>query len=201
MSNLAVKTRETFSYADYMSWDDGERWELIDGIAHNMSPAPSNTHQRILVTLARIIGQFLLNKPCEVFLAPIDVRLPDFANQKDDGVLTVVQPDLVVVCDPEKLDPRDYGVRGAPDLVVEILSPYNAKKDLTTKLELYERHGVREYWIVSPMDRTLMLFKWLPQAKKYGRPETFAENDRVTTNDVLQGLEIDLKEVFPHATH
>ncbi|MGL4944268.1 MAG: Uma2 family endonuclease [Thermoguttaceae bacterium] len=197
MSSLAVKTLEKFSYADYMSWDDGERWELIDGVAYNMSPAPSNTHQRVLIAFFRIIDQFLLDKPCEVLIAPLDVRLPDFDEQKDADVPTVVQPDLLVVCDPDKFDPRDQGVRGAPDMIVEILSPWNAKKDTTTKLELYERHGVREYWIIDPIERTFALYKWFPQLKKYARPETFTATDRVTTSDVLKGLEIDLKEVFP----
>ena len=142
MGPLALNLQETYTYGDYLRWDDGERWELIDGVAYNMTPAPNRRHQAILRELSYQFTAFLAGKPCEVYFSPFDVRLPEH-NEKDEEVTTVVQPDLVVICDPDKLD--DRGCRGAPDLVNEILSPSTSRKDMKTKLELYEKRGVREY--------------------------------------------------------
>ncbi|MGL4943590.1 MAG: Uma2 family endonuclease [Thermoguttaceae bacterium] len=194
-SNLAVKTQSEFTYGHYLTWtNDDERWELIDGVAFNMSPAPSRTHQAISLRLSVIIGTFLKDKTCQVFAAPFDVRLPDFDGQRDESIETVVQPDFVVICDETKLDER--GAKGAPDLVVEILSPYTAQKDITTKFALYERHRVKEYWLISPSEHTVQIFKLNPRTKAYGRPEMFGSGDTITTSRVLTGLTVDLAEVF-----
>jgi len=98
-ANLAERLDERFTYGQYYQWDDGERWELIDGVPYNMTPASLRRHQRILLKVSLIIGNFLEGKLCQVYFAPFDVRLPDFAEQDDDEVPTVVQPDLVVICD------------------------------------------------------------------------------------------------------
>ncbi len=191
-SNLAEKRDERFTYGQYYHWDDGERWELIDGVPYNMTPAPRRRHQGILIHVASRIENFLRDKPCQIYSAPFDVRLPDFDEQDDDEVPTVVQPDLVVVCDEKKLD--DRGCRGAPDLVVEILSSSTSRKDLTVKFDLYERAGVREYWIIHPSEESLMIFT-LGRDGTYGRPQGYGRGDRVTST-VLEGLELDLEEVF-----
>lgn len=191
MGPLARKLDERFTYGDYLTWDDDERWELIDGVPCNMSPAPKVRHQRILVELSRQVANYLVAKPCEVFVAPFDVRLPE-AEESDDRVETVVQPDLSVICDPVKLD--EAGCRGAPDLIVEILSPGTAHKDLKIKLDRYERAGVREYWIVDPAEQTVMVFLQGIDGR-YGRPQVFYKDDVVRVA-IFPELEIALGTVF-----
>lgn len=190
--DLAIKkSGEKYRYKDYITWPDNERWELIDGVAYNMSPAPSTEHQRILRKLLLQIGNFLIDKTCEVFGAPFDVRLPD-GDEKDEDIDKVVQPDLAVICDPSKLD--DKGCRGTPDLIIEIISPHTAAKDMKEKFFLYERHGVREYWIVHPYDRIAMVFR-LGKDNKYERHDVYTCEDRVTVG-ILKDLIIDLSLVF-----
>ncbi|MBC8182425.1 Uma2 family endonuclease [candidate division KSB1 bacterium] len=180
-----------FTYGDYITWPDEERWEVIDGDAYDMSPAPSRRHQQISRELGTQIKVFLDDKPCELYYAPFDVRLPE-ANQIDEEIRTIVQPDIVVICDEKKLD--DKGARGAPDLIIEILSPSTSAKDMKIKLPLYERHGVKEYWIVHPTDNTVMVFK-LDKRKTYGKPDVYTEEDKIKT-PILEGLEVDLELVF-----
>jgi Uma2 family endonuclease len=191
MGPLAQKLEERFTYGDYLTWDDDERWELIDGVPFNMSPAPKPRHQLILGGLYRQFANWLLGKPCRVFLAPFDVRLPD-AGESDDLVETVVQPDLSVICDKKKLD--DAGCRGAPDLIVEILSPSTASKDLKIKFERYERAGAREYWVVDPEGKTVQIFT-LGADGRYGRPRVNADGDLARVG-IFPDLEIDLAVVF-----
>ena len=163
---LAQKLEQRYTYREYLAWDEDERWELIDGIPYDMTPTPGRLHQKIAGNIYRKIADFLDDRPCEVYIAPFDVRLP-LAEEPDEEITTVVQPDIVVVCDELKLD--DAGCRGAPDLVVEVLSPSTARKDLKEKLNLYESRGVREYWIVNPDARTVMVFHQ-GQPGSYGRP-------------------------------
>jgi Uma2 family endonuclease len=191
MGPLARKLEERFTYGDYLTWDDDERWELIDGVPYNMSPAPRARHQRTLGELHRQFANWLLGKPCQVFLAPFDVRLPD-AGESDDLVETVVQPDLSVICDKKKLD--DAGCRGAPDLIVEILSPSTASKDLKVKFERYERAGVQEYWVIEPEGKTVQIFT-LGEDGWYGRPRVHAAGDLAQVG-IFPDLEIDLTTVF-----
>ena len=191
MGPVALKLEERFTYGDYVTWDDDERWELIDGVPYNMSPAPRARHQQILVDLIRQFASWLKDKPCQVYAAPFDVRLPE-ANESDDLVETVVQPDLVVICDKGKLD--EAGCRGAPDLVVEILSSSTAQKDLKIKFARYERAGVREYWIVDPVGKTVQVFT-RGSAGRYGRPEVFVDGDNVQVG-IFPELKIDLVAVF-----
>lgn len=186
------KQEELYTYADYLTWDDDQRWELIDGEAFCMSPGPNRLHQKWLGELFAQFHVYLDGKPCEVFIAPLDVRLPESADASDEETTTVVQPDLMVVCDRDKLD--DRGIKGAPDLVVEIISPSTAKRDITTKYELYQRQGVREYWLVYPNDRTLLVYR-LADDGRYARPDVFGEGDSVPVT-LLGDLVVDMGKVF-----
>lgn len=181
-----------FTYADYLTWDDDQRWELIDGEAFCMSPGPNRLHQKWLGDLFVQFHAYLEDKPCEVYLAPFDVRLPECSDATDEETITVVQPDILVVCDNTRLD--DRGVKGAPDLVVEIISPSTAKRDITTKFELYQRHGVKEYWLMYPNDRTLLVYR-LSAEGKYLPPDVFGEGDTVPVS-LLGELEINMDRVF-----
>jgi Uma2 family endonuclease len=178
-----------FSYGDYRQWPADERWELIDGEAYAMAPAPSRLHQEIAVELTRQIANQLRDHRCRVYAAPFDVRLPknDEADQRID---TVVQPDLAVICDPAKLD--DKGCRGAPDWIIEILSPDTAAHDQIRKRALYEHHGVREYWLVHPVDRILTIYR-LTENESYGKPDV-VELEGTTAVASLPGLEIQWPE-------
>ena len=186
------KLEERFTYADYLTWDDDQRWELIDGSAFCMSPGPNRLHQKWLGDLFAQFHAYLEGKPCEVYIAPFDVRLAEHSDVSDEEINTVVQPDIMVVCDRQKLD--DRGVKGAPDLVVEIISPSTAKRDITTKYELYQRHGVKEYWIMYPNDRMLLVYR-ISADGRYAQPEVFGEEDRVPV-PLLGDMEIDMGKVF-----
>jgi len=192
MALSKLKNEDSFTYADYMTWNDDQRWELINGEAFCMSPGPNRLHQKWLGELHRQMANYLEDKHCEVYLAPFDVRLPDYDKASDEEIITVVQPDILVVCDRNKLD--DRGVKGAPDLVVEIISPSTAKRDITTKYELYQRHGVKEYWLMYPNDRTLLVYH-LSDDGRYGLPEVFGEGDTVQV-PLLGDLVIDMGKVF-----
>lgn len=180
-----------FIYSDYKSWDDTERWELIDGRAYCMSPAPNRIHQKVLGNMYYYIKNYLLDKSCEIYASPFDVRLPK-GREGDDEVDTVIQPDLVVVCDQDKLD--DAGMRGAPDLTLEVLSPSTSARDNIEKLRLYEKHGVKEYWIVHPTDKIVWVYTLLDNGE-YGRPDIYDDHSTIPVG-VLPGLEIDMSRVF-----
>jgi Uma2 family endonuclease len=186
------KEEDRFTYADYLTWDDEQRCELIDGVAYCMSPGPNRRHQKWLGELFAQFHSYLEGKSCEVYLAPFDVRLPDFSDATDEETITVVQPDIMVICDRDKLD--DRGVKGAPDLIVEILSPSTAKRDITTKFELYQRHGVKEYWLIYPNDKTLLVYR-LTDNGRYASPEVFGEGDTVMVQ-LIGDLAIDMGKVF-----
>jgi Uma2 family endonuclease len=178
-------SNERYTYADYEKWDDDKRYELIDGQVYSMS-APSTSHQRISRELLFQFYIYLKGKPCEVFVAPYDVCL--FGLGAKDS--TVVQPDLIVVCDKSKLDSKKCN--GAPDLVIEILSPTNRSHDTLIKLNKYLEAGVKEYWIVDPVDRTLSVYILYGEhyiINMYGDSSTVPVN-------VLDGCTINLSEVF-----
>lgn len=174
-----------FTYGDYAQWPEDERWELIEGVAYAMT-APARIHQDIVVELSRQIGNFLQERPCKVYVAPFDVRLPE-NDEADEDVFTTVQPDVSVICDPDKLD--DKGCRGAPDWIIEVLSPSTALQDLDRKRWLYERHGVKEYWIVHPTDRWVMIYT-LGDDGKYGHARV-AGMDEALAVGVFPELVID----------
>lgn len=146
---------KTYSYADYLLWRFKERVELIKGKILKMSPAPSRKHQEISRNINRVLDQYFYGQKCKLYYAPFDVRIPRQSNN-DKEVFTVVQPDLCVVCDESKLD--DKGCIGAPDLIVEILSPGNSKREMKDKFELYQESGVREYWIVDPNQESVLIY-------------------------------------------
>ncbi|MFV0401265.1 MAG: Uma2 family endonuclease [Oscillospiraceae bacterium] len=177
---------QTYTYADYSTWDDSERWELIEGLPYAMSPAPAPKHQEISFALSLQLGNFLKGKPCKLYPAPFDVRLN--ADREDD---TVVQPDLSVICDSAKID--DKGCKGAPDFVVEILSPSTARRDRMVKFQLYLQAGVREYWIVDPDTQTVQV---CILCEGFYRAAMYGDTDKISVS-TLPGCEIDLQDVFP----
>lgn len=183
-------TPDSFSYADYLTWPEGERWEIIDGEAFSMS-SPGQIHQEILGNLFAIFHSFLQGKPCKVFLAPFDVRLKR-KHETDATCSTVVQPDLIVVCDKEKLDGK--GVKGAPDLIVEIISPSNSKHDFMRKFNLYELHQIKEYWIIHPEERFLWIFP-LQDCGRYGRPGNHGDDDQIKVG-IFPELTIETKKLW-----
>ena len=183
---------EHFTYADYLNWPEGERWEIIGGEAFAMSPAPGRRHQQLSGELFRQFANHLKGKPCKVFAAPFDVRLSERTGLTDEKIDTVVQPDIIVVCDNYKLDER--GCNGSPDLIIEISSPSTSKNDLTIKFDLYQWHGVGEYWVIHPAEQTLLVYK-LEEDRLYGRPDRYAWDGKVPV-PLLGDLEIDLVEVF-----
>ncbi len=184
-----------YTYADYLTWPDDERWEIIDGVAYAMSPAPTYRHQAISRNLGFLIHAFLKDQSCEMLLAPLDVRLPSPIHLVDNPKeqYTVVQPDLIVVCDKEKLN--DRGCYGAPDLLVEILSPSTTHKDLKIKYELYQRHGVKEYWIVYPEEGVIEIHIFDQAMGKYAPALEYKNQDKIECR-LLSGLTIPLSEVF-----
>jgi Uma2 family endonuclease len=141
---------ERYSWKDYLSWSEEERFELIDGVAYAMSPAPGRKHQRMVSELNRQIANALLKSSCQVYPAPLDVKL---SGEVADDAPTVVQPDLTVVCNADKL--TEQGVAGAPDLVIEIVSPESGYHDRARKFDRYQRYGVSEYWIVDKNENVL----------------------------------------------
>ncbi|MGE5703630.1 MAG: Uma2 family endonuclease [Clostridia bacterium] len=187
MSMPAKKLPQSQKYSrkDYLAWSDEERWEIIDGTAYNMTPAPSRAHQKISRELLLTFGSYLKRKACEIYDSPFDVFL------SDDNI---VQPDLVIVCDQAKLTER--GCEGTPDLVVEILSPATSKKDLNEKFSLYERFGVKEYWIVFPFEGNSQIHVYtLNEGNAYGEPAVFAKGDFATTT-LFEELRIEVSEIF-----
>ncbi|OGK06007.1 MAG: hypothetical protein A2W80_00915 [Candidatus Riflebacteria bacterium GWC2_50_8] len=186
------KRKDVFTYAEYKSWDDDERWEIIDGEAFAMTPGPGMTHQSLSVNLVGLMFEFFNSHPCKLFSAPFDVLLPE-SDETADTASNVVQPDIVVYFDPDKLEER--GGIGAPDLAVEIISPTSARRDLIEKFALYERHGVREYWVVDPAHQILTIYS--PDKKgKYTCEKRFSREHELTSH-IFPELKIDLKRVFP----
>jgi Uma2 family endonuclease len=194
MGDPALTPKERFTYRHYRTWPDSERWELIEGHAWSMSPAPKRSHQEIQARLITVLRVLLKGKPCKAFAAPFDVLLPR-GDERDDEVDTVVQPDIVVYCDRSKL--TEAGARGAPDLVVEILSPSTSRKDQKEKFDLYERHGVREYWVVDPAGSWLCVYR-LTESRRFDEGE-LRERLRDYSpigSSVLEGFSIDPGKLF-----
>ena len=191
MADPAKHKSGTFTYADYLGWPEDQRWELIGGEAHDMTPAPTTKHQQIVGKLHYTIYGALEGATCQVFVAPFDVRLPE-GDTSDQGITTVVQPDLSVICDPNQLD--QAGCLGAPDLTVEILSPSTAFKDQTAKLLLYQQHGVREYWIVNPVYESVLVY-CLGEDGRFEKPSEYRQDEMLTCRAVPQII-VDLATVF-----
>ena len=190
---MAILKRDTYyhTYADYLTWSRTYGDELINGTAYvREPPSPSWSHQGVVGELYRQVANALEDKPCRVCVAPLDVRLPK-STEEDDEVDTVVQPDVLIVSDLKKVDAR--GVRGAPDWVAEVLSRSTARHDQTVKLSAYERAGVREVWLVDPVDRTLTVY--LLEAGYYGRATVLELKGR-TQLTAVPGVTLDWARVL-----
>lgn len=183
------KQEEKYTYKEYLQWPEDDRWELIEGTPY-MQAAPSWQHQAILRELIIQFGNYLKGKNCNVFLSPFDLILTNEEDEKESK--NVFQPDLLVVCDSSKL--KGTGYVGVPDLVVEIVSPSTARSDKFYKFNMYEKFGVKEYWIIEPDIKLLSVFT-LNENTRYGRPEIYSEVDKVKV-EVLKNLEIDLSDIF-----
>ena len=183
--------KDHYTFADCLAWDERERIEIINGEAVMMSP-PTRIHQKILMELSRQLANFLEGKKCEVYPAPFAVRPFEKDGDSPEDVDTMVEPDISVVCDHSKLD--KHGCKGAPDLVVEVISPSTQRHDRLVKLDLYQRAGVREYWIVSPEEKSVQVF--LLEGNALHPHEVYSEKDIAKVN-VLDGCFIELSKVFP----
>jgi Uma2 family endonuclease len=183
-----------YTYADYLSWMDNKRRELIDGVVFDLLSAPSRWHSQISGSIFGKLWNYITKRKgkCEIYHAPFDVRFPKNGKTADKEIYTVVQPDICVICDPKKLDGK--GCIGAPDLIVEVQSPSTAQKDLREKFKLYEEAGVREYWVVFPRDKGLTIFL-LQEDGKFDKGTTYEFTGKVPVS-IFKGLEIDLEELF-----
>ena len=193
---LSLDLSKRYTYADYLTWMDNVRRELIEGFI-KMMPAPRLSHAEVSRNITLHLGLYLMQNQCQckVFYAPVDVRFPKGGETGYDKIDTIVQPDIFVVCDPSKLD--EDGCCGAPDMIVEILSPSTAKKDMTEKFVLYEEHGVKEYWIVHPKDKAIHVF--LMQADgKYDAGCIYERGGKIPVQ-VFDGYLLDLEALFKNS--
>ncbi|MBF0467864.1 MAG: Uma2 family endonuclease [Desulfamplus sp.] len=189
-----IPDEKKYTYSDYLMWEgDSRRWEIINGEIYDMSPAPSNKHQFVIWEISGQIRDYLKaeNRSCHGRNAPFDVRFPEGVWEKDK-ITDVVQPDILVVCDQSKFD--DKGCQGAPDFIIEILSPNTASKDFTVKHSLYEKNRVMEYWIIDPVNKSVIIYL-LGEDGRYSRPAIHPGKGRLEAT-ALNGLEIDLDAVF-----
>lgn len=188
---MLVNPNKIYTYKDYLTYNECERIEIMDGQIYNMSPAPSRVHQEIISALVIEIGNYIKshNGPCKVYPAPFDVIL-----KKDDENLinskNVVQPDISVICDKSKL--TDKGCTGSPDMIVEVISPYNPSNDYVRKLNLYEQFKVKEYWIVNPMKKNVLVYTLTDNG--YDSPNSYTFNDKIKVN-IYGDLEIDFSSI------
>ena len=186
-----LRRPDEYTYADYLSWDTDRRYELHEGRAV-MLAAPSSDHQYIAAALTGLLFHFLIGKKCNVYSAPFDVRLFQTQFDRPKDVDTVVQPDVSVICDPNKIDKA--GCKGAPDFIIEILSPSTGDTDRRYKFDLYQRAGVREYWIVDPVLRCVLVHTL--EDGRYHASVVYPAQATVPVS-VLDGCQIDLSLVFP----
>jgi len=192
--DLQLDLNKRYTFADYLQWADDKRCELFDGFVSLMTPAPAMYHQKLSMNL---LAQFILfydkNKPdCQLFHAPFDVRLPNSDEKTDDKIHTVVQPDIVIICDKNKLDKR--GCIGAPDFIVEIISPATAERDMHEKKELYQQHGVKEYWIVFPNEEIIQAY-FLKQ-NRYESTGVYTKGQKIPVQIFEGKLGINLDDIF-----
>ena len=183
--------KEYYTFADVLTWEEHNRIEIINGEAVMMAP-PTVQHQRISREILRQLANYLEGKKCEVFSAPFGVRLFEKEGDSPDEVDTMVEPDISVICDKNKLD--KYGCKGAPDLVIEILSPSTLRHDRLVKLGLYQQAGVQEYWIVDPKNKTVQVFLQ-DKSGSFKIQEDYGQNDVAKVN-VLEGCFVELCKVF-----
>lgn len=188
-----LDVNKTYSYSDYILWKFKERVELIKGKISKMSPAPNISHQEISRNINRLLDQYFFGKTCKVFYAPLDVLLPDKKKSSSaNEIFTVVQPDLFVICDPIKISDGKKCV-GAPDLVIEILSPGNSKKEMDSKFDLYQEAGVLEYWLVYPEEKSINIF--ILKNNEYIGLKPISEGQTFTSY-IFPELKIEVDKIF-----
>lgn len=185
------ESKTKYTYTDYLTWPEGERVEIIDGVPY-LQAAPSTIHQEILMEVSRQIANHLSGQSCKIYPAPFCVRLTKDDKSPNEDITKVVEPDITIVCDPSKVDEK--GCKGVPDMIVEIISPSSIKTDRIIKFNLYEKAGVKEYWIVEPDGKLVSVFL-LQKTGRYGRPEVYSEEDQITLN-IIPELTVDLSLVF-----
>lgn len=187
---------KTYTYADYLTWRFQERVELIKGWIYKMSPAPKRLHQEVEIALSTEFYNFFKKEnDCKVYQSPFDVRLTKKGNG-DKEITTVVQPDICVICDPDKLDER--GCIGAPDLIIEVLSPSTIKKDNYEKFDLYQENEVKEYWLVNPEGRSLQIFHL--ENGKYQEFDTVEDKDELITSKLFPELKFTTTDIFEYSS-
>lgn len=182
----------TYSYADYLRWHFEEYVELFRGKIMRRSHGPLRLHQMVVGNIFNGIKNYLRYRECQVYIAPFDVRLPRKDASEDAAIYTVVQPDICIICDPAKLDEK--GCVGAPDTVIEILSQGNINRDVKQKYALYEEHGIPEYWIVAPGEKTITVY-CLNDTGRYELSGEYAEPGQVPVRS-LPGFFLDWQEIF-----
>ncbi|MDU5101436.1 Uma2 family endonuclease [Clostridium butyricum] len=186
---LSPISNKVYTYGDYLKFTDDEIVEIIDGRICAMSPAPSRIHQELIMELSAEIRNYIKsnNGECKVYPAPFDVVLVD-ENENSNDSKNIVQPDISVICDKNKL--TDKGCTGSPDMIIEIISPFNPSNDYVRKLNLYEQFKIREYWIVNPMKKNILVYTLTDNG--YGMPDIYTFNDKVKVN-IYENLYIDFK--------
>jgi Uma2 family endonuclease len=190
MTLAKLDMSKTYTYADYLNWSFDDRVELIRGKVFKKSPAPNPRHQYLSMEISGRLWNFLRGQECKVYPAPFDVRLSITAAD-DSQITTVVQPDISVVCDPDKIDGR--GCIGAPDIVVEILSPSNNEQELNSKYDIYEQSGVREYWVVFPTEQAIIVYTLVNGRFEGSKPYT---HSGLLVSSVLSGFSLNISELF-----
>jgi Uma2 family endonuclease len=188
---VGIPDKQNYSYADYLSWDEEVYCEVINGKIINMSPSPTPRHQDVLDELTAEFKMYLRGKECMAFSAPIDVCL--FANNetKLEDIKDWVQPDLVVVCDKNKIGKKN--ITGAPDLVIEVLSPSTARNDRLIKFNSYEKAGVKEYWIVDPYNMSVEVYRLV--GNSFNQIAVYGKDDLLIV-DIFIDMQINLKSIF-----
>ena len=188
---MAVPQEKRYTFGDILNGSESERAELIDGQVYMMAP-PTRAHQRAVAALTAQLFDFLQDKPCEVYPAPFGVRLFEGREDRPEDSDTMVEPDITIVCDSDKLD--DYGCKGAPDFIAEVLSPSSQGYDRLAKFHLYERAGVREYWIIDPASKTVSVHTL--EGGRYGAGQVYAAGASVPVG-ILGGFAVDMTKLFP----
>lgn len=191
--NEPARRTERYTYGDYLRWNDEQRWELIDGEAWLMTPGPDWRHQEVVIEIAAQLRNQLVGKPCRPAIAPLDVRLPR-GDEADETIDTVLQPDVMIVCDPARIDRR--GVRGAPSFVLEVLSPSTASRDQIRKRQIYERAGVAEYWVLHPIDGVLTRYLRTPDGAGFAAPDIVEASGRIELAAVPE-VAVDFEGLYP----
>ncbi|MCL2322873.1 MAG: Uma2 family endonuclease [Oscillospiraceae bacterium] len=180
---------KVYTYSDYLNFPKDERWEILDGVPYMLS-APLWEHQAISSKIVSQLDRQLEGSPCLVFAAPFDLKLTN-KNERDEDISTVVQPDILVICDKPGL--KGTGYKGVPEFVIEILSDSTARYDMIKKLGKYEKLGIKEYWIIDPEIKRVFVF--VLNNGIYGKPDFYFEDDKIKLK-TLENIEVDLGPVF-----